>query len=41
MIKIPKNDYVEDTSINEATVQEICNVLLTGSYQPLPKPKGN
>ena len=30
MINIPKNDYVEDTSVNEQTVQEICNVLLSG-----------
>lgn len=30
MIQIPKNDYIEDTSVNETTVQEICNVLLSG-----------
>ena len=29
MINIPKNDYVEDTSVNEQTVQVICNVLLS------------
>ena len=30
MIKIPKNDYVADTSVDEATVQAICDVLLRG-----------
>lgn len=30
MINIPKNDYVEDTSINEEIVQGICNAFLNG-----------
>jgi hypothetical protein len=30
MINIPKNDYVEDTSINEEVVQGICNAFLKG-----------
>lgn len=30
MIDIPKNDYVENTSVNEATVQEICTAFLRG-----------
>ena len=36
MINIPKNDYVENTSINEETVQGICNAFLNGKvWHPL------
>lgn len=40
MINIPKNDYVEDTSINEETVQGICNAFLRGRIWH-PKHDGN
>ena len=36
MINIPKNDYVENNSINEETVQGICNAFLNGKvWHPL------
>lgn len=40
MINIPKNDYVEDTSINEEVVQGICNAFLKGCIWH-PKHDGN